>query len=121
MFETGPDSPTCHLSLVDDGRLLYSLLININTFLSHRYTSYVLQNNFYDYVIYSQAHFRNVPYTCMWKYTWKCIIHIANIILEETGISNFKVHIGAPNRGEIKIKRWTLTLCFLALSFIVPP
>ena len=99
----GPYSPACRLSLVDDGRLLYSLLININTF----YPLFALamcHKIIFMIMLFIFMHISGMFHISMCGITPEnAVIHTSNTILGEIRISNFKVYFSAPNRGKLRL------------------
>ena len=100
-FELGPYSPTCRLSLADDGRLLYSLLININTFyplfalaMCHRIIFMIM--------LFIVMHISGIFHIPICGITPEnAVIQTSNAILGEIRVSNFKVYFSVPSRGKL--------------------
>lgn len=89
--------------MVDDRRLLYSLLININTFyplfalaMCHKIIFMIMLL----IIMYISGIF-HIP-TCGIT-PENAVIHTSNTIRGEIQISNFKGYFSAPNRGELRL------------------
>lgn len=99
----GPYSPTCCLSLVDDGRLLYSLLININTFYP-LFALAIYHKIIFMIMLFIVMHSSGIFHIPICGITPEnAVIDTSNTILEEIWISNFKVYFSAPNRGRLRL------------------
>lgn len=83
----GPYSPTCRLSLADDGRLLYSLLININIF----YPLFALamcHKIIFIIMLFIVMHIAGIFRIPVCGITPNAVTHTSNTILGEIWISN---------------------------------